>query len=71
MNPDFNRSSLNRKEIVSPKAQHVFASVIFSKSVHEMDVKFDMIIRQKIIFGCLQAAYAQEFLLGIPIDGLG
>jgi len=36
-----------------------------------MEVKFDMTTRQKVIFGCLQAAHAQDFLLAIPIDGLG
>jgi len=30
-----------------------------------------MTTRQKAIFGCLQAAHAQDFLLAIPIDGLG
>jgi len=36
-----------------------------------MEVKFDMTTRQKAIFGCLQAPHAQDFLLAIPIDGLG
>jgi hypothetical protein len=30
-----------------------------------------MTTRQKAIFGCLQAEHAQDFLLAIPIDGLG
>nr|ABN05744.1 hypothetical protein MtrDRAFT_AC148775g4v2 [Medicago truncatula] len=36
-----------------------------------MEVKFDMTTRQKTIFGCLQEPHAQDFLLAIPIDGLG
>jgi hypothetical protein len=36
-----------------------------------MKVDFGMIIKQKVIFGCLKAAYVQEFLLAIPIDGSG
>ncbi|GAU46859.1 hypothetical protein TSUD_385360 [Trifolium subterraneum] len=36
-----------------------------------MEVNFQMTIRQKAVFGCLQAAHAQDFLLAIPIDGLG
>lgn len=36
-----------------------------------MEVKFDMTTRQKTIFGYLQAAHAQDFLLVIPIDELG
>ena len=46
------------------------ASATFSKSVQDMEVKFDMTTRQKAIFGCLQATHAQDFLLAIPIDGL-
>ena len=45
-------------------------SALFSKSVQDMEVKFDMTTRQKAIFGCLQAAHAHDFLLAIPIDGL-
>jgi hypothetical protein len=30
-----------------------------------------MTIREKAVFGCLRAAHAQNFLLVIPIDGLG
>jgi hypothetical protein len=36
-----------------------------------VEVKFDMTTRQKTVFGCLQAAHAQNFLLAIQIDGLG
>jgi hypothetical protein len=36
-----------------------------------MEVKFDMTTRQKAVFGYLQAAHARDFLLDIPIDGLG
>lgn len=31
--PDFDISSFTRKDIVNPKAQHVLASALFSKSV--------------------------------------
>ena len=46
-------------------------SALFSKSVQDMEVKFDMTTRQKAIFRCLQAAHAQDFLLAILIDRLG
>ena len=36
-----------------------------------MEVDFEMTNRQKTVFGCLKAAHAQDFLLTIPIDGLG
>ena len=61
----------NNKDTVPPKAQHVLASAIFSKIVQDMEVKFDMTVRQKAVLGCLQAAHVQDFLLAIPIDGLG
>ncbi|GJZ78586.1 hypothetical protein Tco_0643423 [Tanacetum coccineum] len=32
---------------------------------------FDMTMRQKAVFECLRAPHAQDFLLAIPIDGLG
>jgi hypothetical protein len=59
------------KDIVPLKAQNVLARVLFSKIVEDMEVKFNMTTRQKTVFGCLQAAHAQDFLLAIPIDGLG
>ncbi|MCI57391.1 hypothetical protein A2U01_0078642, partial [Trifolium medium] len=36
-----------------------------------MEVDFVMTERQKAVFGCLKATHAQDFLLVIPIDGLG
>jgi len=69
--PYFDVSGFTRKDTVPPKAQHVLVSALFSKSVQDMEVKFNMTTRQKTIFGCLQAAHAQDFLLAIPIDGLG
>lgn len=48
--PIFELSSFTRKDIVSPKVQHIMASIIFSKSIQDMKTKFDMTIRYKIIF---------------------
>jgi len=67
---DFDVSSFTGKDTVPPKAQLVLASTISSKIVQDMEVKFDMTTRQKAIFGCLQAD-AHDFLLAIPINGLG
>nr|GEV32545.1 putative reverse transcriptase domain-containing protein [Tanacetum cinerariifolium] len=39
--------------------------------VKDMEVHFDMNMRQKIVFKCLRAPRAHDFLLPIPIDGLG
>jgi hypothetical protein len=38
--------------------------------VHNVEVDFAMIVRQKAVFGCLKAAHAQDFLLVVLIDGL-
>ncbi|GJT79303.1 hypothetical protein Tco_1053645 [Tanacetum coccineum] len=38
--------------------------------VKDMEVHFDMTMRQKAVFECLRAAHAQDFLLAISIDGL-
>jgi len=67
---DFNVNNFTSKDTVPPKAKHVLASVLFSKSVQDMKVKFDMTTRQKIVFGCLQASHAHNFLLAIQIEGL-
>lgn len=48
---DFYLNSFTIKEIVPPKAQYILASV------QDMDVKFDIIIRQKTIFSCLLAVH--------------
>lgn len=69
--PDFDLSNFSSKDIVPLKAQHVLSCALFSKTVKDMDVKFDMTTRHKVIFGCLRATHAQSFLLGISIHGLG
>jgi len=51
--PDFYVSNFTSKDIVPPKAQHVLPSVLFSKSVQYMEVKFDMTTRQNAILECL------------------
>ncbi|KAF5811722.1 putative exostosin [Helianthus annuus] len=69
--PSFDFSSFTNKDTVPPKAQHALASALFSKIVHEIEVQFNLTVRQKAIFECLRAPHAQDFLLAIPIDGLG
>ncbi|GJT78541.1 hypothetical protein Tco_1045266 [Tanacetum coccineum] len=39
--------------------------------VKDMEVRFDMTVRQKAVFECLRVPHAHDFLLAIPIDGLG
>ncbi|KAK2365696.1 hypothetical protein QL285_079166 [Trifolium repens] len=69
--PTCDFSNFAGKDTVPPKAQHVLASVLFGKVVQDMEVDFNMTTREKAVFGCLKAEHAQDFLLAIPIDGLG
>lgn len=46
-------------------------SVIFNKNVKDINAKFDTTTRHKSNFSRLQATHVQDFLLAIPIDGLG
>ncbi|GJV79786.1 hypothetical protein Tco_1515656 [Tanacetum coccineum] len=39
--------------------------------VKDIEVHFDMTVRQKAVFEFLRSSHAQDFLLAIPIDGLG
>nr|GEX02656.1 auxilin-like protein [Tanacetum cinerariifolium] len=39
--------------------------------VKDMEAHFDMIVREKVVFECLRAPRAQDFLPTISIDGLG
>jgi hypothetical protein len=71
MIPTLDFSNFTSKDTVPPKAQHVLASALFSKIVKDMEVNFQLTTRQKAVFGCLQATHAQDFLLAIPIEGLG
>ena len=71
MIPNFDCGGFAKKDTVPTKAQHTLASALFSKIVQDMEVYFEMTVRQKAVFECLRAPHAQEFLLAIPIDGLG
>nr|GEW27007.1 auxilin-like protein [Tanacetum cinerariifolium] len=62
------------KDTVPSKAQQTLTNVIFSETVKDIKVHFDifdMTMRQTIVFECLRAPHAQDFLLAISIDGLG
>ncbi|GJV24580.1 putative reverse transcriptase domain-containing protein [Tanacetum coccineum] len=67
----FNFSGFTKKDTAPSKAQQTLANVLFSEMVKDMEIHFDMTIRQKAVFECLRASHAQDFLLVIPIDGLG
>ncbi|GKD14458.1 hypothetical protein Tco_1198865, partial [Tanacetum coccineum] len=59
------------KDIAPSKAKQTLASAFFRKMVKDMEVHFDMTVRQKAVFECLRAPHAHDFLLVIPIDGQG
>nr|GEX68727.1 putative reverse transcriptase domain-containing protein [Tanacetum cinerariifolium] len=51
--------------------KQILASALFSEMVKDIEVHFDMTVRQITVFECLRAPHAQDFLLAIPIAGLG
>nr|GEX60898.1 putative reverse transcriptase domain-containing protein [Tanacetum cinerariifolium] len=63
-------SGFTNKDTVPSKAQQTLANVLFSEMVKDMEVHFDMTMRQITVFECLRAPHAQDFR-AIPIDGLG
>ncbi|GJZ31025.1 hypothetical protein Tco_0576072 [Tanacetum coccineum] len=67
----FDFSGFTNKDIAPSKAQQALTSVLFSEMIKDMKVHFDITMRQKAVFECLRAPHAQDFLLTIPIDGLG
>ncbi|GKC36133.1 retrovirus-related pol polyprotein from transposon TNT 1-94 [Tanacetum coccineum] len=69
--PSFDFSGFTNKDTAPSKAQQTLANVPFSEMVKDMEVYFDMTIRHKTVFECLRPPQAQDFLLAIPIDGLG
>ncbi|GKA94193.1 hypothetical protein Tco_0816179, partial [Tanacetum coccineum] len=71
MIPSFDFSSFTNKDTIPSKAQQTLSNVLFSEMVKDMEVHFDMTMRQEAVFECLCAPHAQDFLLAIPIDGLG
>ncbi|GJY96472.1 hypothetical protein Tco_0513382 [Tanacetum coccineum] len=68
---NFDFSGFTNKDTVPSKAQQTLANGFSSEMDKDMEVHFDMTIRQKTVFECLRAPHAHDFLLAIPIDGLG
>ncbi|GKC42268.1 putative reverse transcriptase domain-containing protein, partial [Tanacetum coccineum] len=68
--PSFDFSGFTNKDIVPSKAQQTLANVLLAKWSRIW--KFTLTDYEiKISFECLRAPHAQDFLLAIPIDGLG
>nr|GEU99938.1 auxilin-like protein [Tanacetum cinerariifolium] len=66
---DFNDFTI--KDTAPSKAQQTLAIILFSEMVSDIEVHFDMTMRQKAVFECLRAPHTQDFLLAIHIDRLG
>ncbi|GKB22324.1 putative reverse transcriptase domain-containing protein [Tanacetum coccineum] len=69
--PSIDFNVFTNKDTAPSKAQQTLVSALFSEMVKDLEVRFDMTVRQKAVFECLRAPHAQDFLLAIPIDGLG
>ncbi|GJX32837.1 hypothetical protein Tco_0242692 [Tanacetum coccineum] len=66
----FDFSGFTNMDTAPSKAQQTLANVLFSEMVKDMEVNFDITMRQKAVFECLHATHTQDFLLDILIDGL-
>ncbi|GKB63997.1 hypothetical protein Tco_0920183 [Tanacetum coccineum] len=51
--PRFDFSCFTNKDTAPSKAQQTLASALFSEMVKDMEVHFDMTVRQKAVFECL------------------
>nr|GEV08505.1 putative reverse transcriptase domain-containing protein [Tanacetum cinerariifolium] len=69
--PSFDFSGFTNKDTALFKAQQTLTNVLFSEIVKDIEVHFDMTMRQKAVFKCLCAPHAPNFLLAILIDGIG
>ncbi|GKE23837.1 hypothetical protein Tco_1435349 [Tanacetum coccineum] len=54
----FNFSCFMNKDTAPSKAQQTLASALFSEMVKDMEVHFDMTVRQNKVFECLRAPHA-------------
>ncbi|GJT58985.1 putative reverse transcriptase domain-containing protein [Tanacetum coccineum] len=70
-NLSFDFSCFTNKDTAPFKAHQTQASTLFSEMVKDMEAHFDIIVRHETVFECIRAPHAQDFLLAIPIDGLG
>ncbi|GKF82551.1 hypothetical protein Tco_0244207, partial [Tanacetum coccineum] len=59
----FDFSGFTNKGTVPSKAQKTLTNVLFREMVKDMEVYFDMTMRQKAVFECLCEPHAQDFLL--------
>ncbi|GKC56996.1 putative reverse transcriptase domain-containing protein [Tanacetum coccineum] len=64
----FDFSGFTNKDTAPSKVQQTLTNVLFSEMFKDMEVHFDVTMRQKAAFECLRAPHAQDFLLAIPID---
>ncbi|GJU98036.1 hypothetical protein Tco_1327307 [Tanacetum coccineum] len=69
--PSFDFSGSTNKDTAPSKAQQTLANVLSCEIVKDIEVHFDMTMRQKVVFECLRPPHAQNFLLAIPIYELG
>ncbi|GJW49083.1 hypothetical protein Tco_0090434 [Tanacetum coccineum] len=56
--PSFDFSGFTNKDTAPSKAQQTLTNVLFSEMFKDMEVHFDMNMRQKAVFECLRAPHA-------------
>ena len=69
--PDFDLSNLAPTATVPFRLQHVLVKAYYNKISSGLEREFELSARQKAVIGCVQSEHAKDFLLAIPMEGLG
>ncbi|KAJ0925533.1 putative reverse transcriptase domain, exostosin [Helianthus annuus] len=69
--PDLDIGGFYIKDTAPPKSQKILANALYGEIVKRFEEKFVLSPRQRVVFECLRAPHAQDFLSVAPIEGLG
>ncbi|KAJ0843465.1 putative reverse transcriptase domain, exostosin [Helianthus annuus] len=68
--PDLDIGGFYIKDTAPPKSQKILANALYGEIVKRFEEKFVLYPRQRVVFECLRAPHAQDFLPVAPIEGL-
>uniref|UniRef100_A0A251SLN7 Putative reverse transcriptase domain-containing protein n=1 Tax=Helianthus annuus TaxID=4232 RepID=A0A251SLN7_HELAN len=69
--PDLDIGGIYIKDTAPPKSQKILANALYGEIIKRFEEKFVLSPRQRVVFECLSAPHAQDFLSVAPIEGLG
>jgi hypothetical protein len=69
--PGVDLSSLSNVDTVPPKPMHYLAGIYFGEVSKRLATDYVLTDRQQAVIGSIGAQHAQDFLMAIPIEGLG